>query len=127
MSALAVEPREDATLVPMTVAGRIRVRERVLEKVIREASAVTIGVPRDEVNVELSEWDGGLNVRIASRMRIPDLTQHDAIAARPTILDQINEMQSTLAAEFSRLTGRHIRRVSFTITGAIIPERKRVR
>jgi hypothetical protein len=36
-------------------------------------------------------------------------------------------MQSQLAEDIAWLTGREIRRVSFTVTGAIAPERKRVR
>lgn len=109
------------------VRGSVHVRERVIEKVVREASAATIGVPRGDVDVEVSEWGGGLAVRVAARLPIPDLDDTDAIRAAPTVIERIREVQSVLAGEFGRLTGRDIRRVSFTVTGATIPERKRVR
>ncbi|MGB4134954.1 MAG: NTP pyrophosphohydrolase [Microbacterium sp.] len=99
----------------------------MIEKVVREASAATIGVPRGDVDVEVSEWGGGLAVRVAARLPIPDLDDTDAIRAAPTVIERIREVQSVLAGEFGRLTGRDIRRVSFTVTGATIPERKRVR
>ncbi|WP_235038066.1 NTP pyrophosphohydrolase [Microbacterium sp. 18062] len=109
------------------VRGGVRVRQRVIEKVVREASAVTIGVPRDDVHVEVAEWGGGLAVRVAARLPIPDLDDTEAIRAETPLLDRVRQAQSMLAGEFARLTGREIRRVSFTVTGALIPERRRVR
>lgn len=124
MSALTVEPTLRAA---PGVRGSVHVRERVIEKVVREASAVTIGIPRGDVDVEVSEWGGGLAVRVAARLPIPDLDDTEAVRAAPTVIDRVREMQSVLAGEFGRLTGRDIRRVSFTVTGAVAPERKRVR
>lgn len=109
------------------MAGSVRVRERVLEKVVREVSAVTIGVPRGDVETDVSEWGGGLAVRVAAKLPVPDLSDTEAIMAAPPVIERIRTLQVALADEFGRLTGRQIRRVSFTVTGAAIAERKRVR
>lgn len=109
------------------VRGGVRVREEVIDKVVREASAATIGVRREDVAVDVAEWAGGLAVRIMAKMPIPDLADTDAIRDGESILERIRRMQSALAEEFSWLTGREIRRVSFTVTGAIIPARKSVK
>lgn len=107
--------------------GSVRVHERVIDKVVREASAVAIGVSRDDVSVEAAEWGGGLAVRIAAKLPVPDLSDLEAIEAAVPVLERVRALQAELAEEFARLTGRDIRRVSFTVTGAIIPKRKRVR
>lgn len=124
MSTLTGEP-------PLAAAagarGSVRVQERVIEKVVREASAVTIGVPRGNVDVDVAEWGGGLAVRVSARLRIPDLDDTEAVRAAPTVIERLRGMQPVLAGEFGRLTGRDIRRVSFTVTGALVSERNRVR
>lgn len=128
MSMPAVASWNDASTLAVTrTPGSVRVRERVIDKVVREASAVAVGVSRDDVNVEVAEWGGGLAVRIAAKLPIPDLSDVAAIEAEIPVLDRVRMLQSQLADEIARLTGREIRRVSFTVTGAIIPERKRVR
>ncbi len=128
MNAMTVEsPVRRVPDAAPEVRGGVRVRQRVIEKVVREASAVTIGVPRDDVHVEVAEWGGGLAVRVAARLPIPDLDDTEAIRAETPLLDRVRQAQSMLAGEFARLTGREIRRVSFTVTGALIPERRRVR
>lgn len=124
MSTLAVESAVGAA---PAVRGSVHVRERVIEKVVREASAVRIGVPPGDVDVEVSEWGGGLAVRIATKLPIPHLDDTEAIRAAPTVIERLRQMQSVLGAELGRLTGRDIRRVSFTVTGATIPKRRRVR
>lgn len=113
----------DAERVP----GAIRVRERVIDKVVREAAADQTGVPRGEVSVDVAEWGGGLAVRVSGRIPVPDLDDAAAISAGPPVLARVHDVQRALATELARVTGREIRRVSFTVTGAIIPERKRVR
>ncbi|MEB4613721.1 NTP pyrophosphohydrolase [Leucobacter sp. M11] len=123
MASLLNEPPTSGRSVP----GRVHVRQRVTEKVVREAAAVTIGVSRDHVNVEVSEWGGGLAVRVAAMLPIPDLGDTEAVRAATPILDRVRALQTRLAEEFARLAGREIRRVSVTVTGAIVPERKRVR
>ncbi|BDZ37857.1 NTP pyrophosphohydrolase [Microbacterium suwonense] len=109
------------------IRGAVRVREGVLEKVILAKAAVRVGVPRGDVDVEVAEWAGGVAVRIATKLPIPDLDDTEAIRSQDPILERMRQLQSDLADDLARLTGRSIRRVSFTITGAIIPERRRVR
>jgi len=124
MSTLTVEAPAGAG---WAVRGSVHVRERVIEKVIREASAVTIGVSRGDVDIDVAEWGGGLAVRVAARLPIPDLDDTEAIRDAPNVIERLRDMQTVLAGEFGRLTGRDVRRVSLTVTGAMIPERRRVR
>ncbi len=109
------------------VRGGVHVRERVIDKAVREASARVIGVPRGDVDVEVNEWGRGLAVRIASRLPVPSLEDTEQIRSGQPIIERVRNAQEALATEFARLTGREIRRVSFTVTGAIVPERKRVK
>lgn len=129
MSASTVAPQASAgVLAPVSrPSGTVRVRERVIDKVVREAAAVAIGVPRDGVNVEVAEWGRGLAVRIAAKLPVPALEDRDPSESAVPILERVRALQTALAAEIERLTGREVRRVSFTVTGAIIPQRKRVR
>jgi len=129
MSVLAVGSPSTATTLDaaLRTPGSVRVHERVIDTVVREASAVAIGVSRDDVSVEAAEWGGGLAVRIAAKLPVPDLSDLEAVEAAVPVLERGRALQSELAEEFARLTGREIRRVSFTVTGAIIPKRKRVR
>lgn len=120
-------PLNETAVSGYSVPGRVHVRERVTEKVVREAAAVTIGVSRDHVSVDVSEWGGGLAVRVAAMLPIPDLGDTEAIRTATPIIDRVRALQTELGEEFARLTGREVRRVSFTVTGALVPERKRVR
>ncbi|WP_232755886.1 hypothetical protein [Leucobacter sp. PH1c] len=65
-------------------------------------------------------------MRIAAKLPAPDLSDLTAVEAAVPVIDRVRVLQSELSAEFARVTGREIRRVSFTVTGAIIPKRKRV-
>lgn len=128
MSTMTVAyPMSETPGSPQPVAGGVHVRERVIEKVVREASAVIIGVSRDHVAADVSEWGGGLAVRVAAKLPVPDLDNTEAVRAETPILERVRGLQTTLADEFARLTGREVRRVSVTVTGAIAPEGKRVR
>ncbi|GAA1597589.1 NTP pyrophosphohydrolase [Leucobacter chromiireducens] len=129
MSVMAVEP--PSAVYPFDIDSRtpggVRVHERVVAKVVRETSAVAIGVSRDHVDVEVTEWGGGLGVRIAAKLPVPDLSDLAALEAAVPVLERVHELQAGLAEELATLTGRVIHRVSFTVTGAVIPKRKRVR
>ncbi len=109
------------------VPGVVQVRKRVIDKVVREASAAAIGVSRDDVHIEVTEWGGGLTVHVSAKLPVPDLADTEAIRSQTQILDRIRFLQSALVEDIARLTGQEIQRVSFTVTGAIISERKRVR
>lgn len=109
------------------VHGRVHVSPRVFEKALREASAQLIGVGRDALDVEVSEWSGGLAVRIETLLPVPDLDDTDAVREAPPVIQRARTFQGEAAEEFARLTGREIRRISFVVKGATVPERKRVR
>lgn len=108
-------------------AGRIEIRERVLVKVAREASASAIGVARADVAVDVADFRDGIAVRVASPLPIPDLGDTSAVRATVPVLEQAARLQDDLAENLARLLGREIVKVNLTITGAIIPERRRVR
>ena len=118
--------RAPADVVP-GLRGTVRVRERAIDKVVREASAGAIGVPRDEVAVDVSDWGRGVAVGIAAKLPVPSLSDQDEIHSALPVLDRVRDLQSAIAEELARLTGREITRVSFTVTGAVIAERGRVR
>ena len=110
-----------------TVPGRIDVRERVYRTVTEQASATLIGVPRGDVKVDVAEHPGGIAVRIATPLPVPDLDDTAAIAQSMPVLDRARQLQEQLQQSLSGILGRDVTRVNLTITGATIPERRRVR
>jgi hypothetical protein len=109
------------------VPGRIDVRERVYRTVTEQASATLIGVPRGDVKVDVAEHPGGIAVRIATPLPVPDLDDTAAIAQSMPVLDRARQLQEQLQQSLSRMLGREVTRINLTITGATIPERRRVR
>lgn len=107
--------------------GHVHVHERVLGKIVTQASAHAIGVARGDVHAEVSEWGGGIAVRLSTRLPIPDLADTEAIRAYTPVFERMRDVQSTLAHDLERMTGRAIRRISVTVNGAVTTERKRVR
>ncbi|MFJ4999077.1 hypothetical protein ACIP5T_13050 [Microbacterium sp. NPDC088619] len=110
-----------------TVPGRIDVKERVYRTVTEQASATLIGVPRGDVKVDVAEHPGGIAVRIATPLPIPDLDDTAAIAQTVPVLDRARQLQEQLQQRLAGLLGRDVTRITLTITGATIPERRRVR
>lgn len=110
-----------------TVPGRIDVRERVYRTVTEQTSATLIGVPRGDVKVDVAEHPGGIAVRIATPLPVPDLDDTAAIAESKPVLDRARELQEHLQQSLSGILGREVTRINLTITGATIPERRRVR
>ncbi|PQZ54318.1 MULTISPECIES: hypothetical protein [unclassified Microbacterium] len=107
-------------------AGRVDVAERVLRKVAHEAVATTVGVGRGDVSVDVAEFRGGIAVRASTPLPIPNLEDTAAVENTKPVLERIGDLQIELRDGLSRLLGRDITRVNVTITGAVIPERKRV-
>ncbi|SJM60916.1 hypothetical protein FM112_07450 [Gulosibacter sp. 10] len=66
-------------------------------------------------------------MRISAKLPIPDLWDAEAVRGEQPVLERARRLQRVLAEEFTRLTGREIRRVSFTVTGAAASRQKRVR
>lgn len=109
------------------VPGRIVVKERVYRTVTEQTSATLIGVPRGDVKVDVTEHTGGLAVRIATPLPIPDLDDTAAIALTVPVLDRSRELQEQLQQRLTTVLGREVTRINLTITGATTPVRRRVR
>lgn len=110
-----------------TVRGRIDVRERVYRTVTEQASATLIGVPRGDVKVDVAEHPAGIAVRIATPLPVPDLDDTAAITEGMPVLERARHLQEQLQERLTGILGREVTRINLTITGAAIPERRRVR
>lgn len=120
-------PSRVATSGATTVPGRIDVRERVYRTVTEQTSATLIGVPRGDVKVDVTEHPGGIAVRIATPLPVPNLEDTEAISRTVPVLERAGQLQEQLQQRLSGILGRDITRVNLTITGATTPERRRVR
>ena len=103
-----------------TVPGRIDVRERVYRTVTEQASATLIGVPRGDVKVDVAEHPGGIAVRIATPLPVPDLDDTIAISQSPPVLDRARQLHEQLQQRHSGILGRQVTLINLTITGAAI-------
>ena len=112
---------------PSAPAGRISVRDRVIEKIVHRASADAIGVESGEVKVEVSEWRGGYAVRVRTPLPIPDLDDTEAIASGSSVIERVTALQQQLKGHLAHVTGRDITRLAVVVTGAVVPPRRRVR
>ena len=74
------------------VAGRVDVKERVYRTVTEQASATLIGVPRGDVKVDVAEHPGGIAVRIATPLPIPDLDDTVGISQSVPVLDRARRL-----------------------------------
>ncbi|WP_228528021.1 hypothetical protein [Microbacterium sp. UFMG61] len=110
-----------------TVPGRVDVKERVYRTVTEQASATLIGVPRGDVKVDVAEHPGGIAIRIATPLPVPDLDDTVAISQSVPVLERARQLQEQLQQDLSGVLGRNVTRITLTITGATIPERRRVR
>ena len=90
----------------VTVPGRIDVKDRVYRTV--------------------TEHPGGIAVRIATPLPIPDLDDAAAIANAVPVLDRARQLQEELQQRLTTLLGRDVNRINLTITGATTPVRRRV-
>lgn len=107
--------------------GRIDVKERAVRKVAEEASARTIGVDRSDISVEVAEYGGGIALRLATPLPIPDLSDTAAIAAATPVLERVAGLQRNLQETIAQIVGRDVTRINITITGATVPPRRRVK
>ena len=107
--------------------GRTLIHDRVILKVVEEATSTLMGVDRGKVNVRISAVAEGMTVSIASPLPVPRLDDDVAIAAMGSIMSHIAVVQEGLREQIGRITGRPIARVNITITGAIISEVRRVK
>ncbi len=109
------------------VPGRVDVRERVYRTVAEQAAASLIGVPRSDVKVDIVPRRDGIALRVSTPLPIPDLDDSAEIARTTPVLDRARELQEQIQTRLRGLFGREVPRVALTITGATVPERRRVR
>lgn len=109
------------------VAGRTDVAERVLVAIARAVSADVIGVPRGKVSVGVADRRDGMALKVSSPLPVPDLDDLEAVRSTVPVLERAARMQEQLRDRLTHLLGRDIARVDITVTGALTPERKRVR
>ena len=112
---------------PAGVRGGVHVRGRVFDKVAREVVAAALQVPRDQVHVDVTEHKEGAALRVSAPLPIPDLDDLDAVRGREPVTEHLRRLQPQIGERCAHLLGRPITGVSFAITGAILPPRKRVR
>jgi hypothetical protein len=109
------------------IAGRTEVAERVLVGIARAVSADAVGVSRTEVSVGVVDRRDGMAVRIASPFPVPDLDDSAAVRTAVPVLERAAHMQEQVRERLTHLLGRDVVRVDITVTGARMPERRRVR
>ena len=100
---------------------------RALEKIARESAAAELGIPRDDVSVELNEGSRGVAVRVTAPLPVPDLDDTAAIHAGEPVLERVARLQEALRDRIGHLIGRDVSRVDITVTGAVIAQKKRVK
>jgi len=66
-------------------------------------------------------------LKVSSPLPVPDLDDADAVRSTTPVLERAAQMQEQLRERLTHLLGRDIARIDVTVTGARIPERKRVR
>ena len=107
--------------------GRTLVAERALVAVCEQAAARAVGIPRREVTVRLGAAAGALAIRVEAPLPIPDLSDEARSADSETVTARAHRIREQLRTDVAALTGRDVRRVDLTITGARIEKRRRVR
>jgi hypothetical protein len=107
--------------------GRTVVHDRVIQKVVEEASAAALGVDRSRVTVRISPAFEGMAVSVTSVLPIPPLDDALAVAAAGSVLDRLSATQASLRQRIAEIAGRDVTRVNITVTGAIVSAQRRVK
>lgn len=127
MTSIEHRAADERAVEASRVRGRTDVKERVLQKIIREASATAIGVPRDSVHADVSDFRSGLFVRLSTPLPVPHLGDLGAVDASTSVVERATRLQSDLRRTFTDLLGREVDRIDLVVTGAVTPARRRVR
>jgi hypothetical protein len=107
--------------------GRTLVAERALAAVCEQAAARAVGISRREVTVRLGATAGALAIRVEAPLPVPDLSDDARFADADIVTARGHRIREQIRAEVAALTGREVRRIDLTITGARIEKRRRVR
>ncbi|WOF23215.1 hypothetical protein N8K70_00675 [Microbacterium betulae] len=125
LSGLSEPPgTEDGEAAP---AGRIEVRERVLRKIARTASASAIGIDSGDVTAHVVDHRGGIAVRVRAPLPVPDLADDLAVGNATSVIDRARALQEDLHTRLTQILGRDVKRVEITIDGARVNRKGRVR
>jgi hypothetical protein len=95
--------------------------------VCEQAAARAVGISRREVTVRLGATAGALAIRVEAPLPVPDLSDDARFADADTVTARGHRIREQIRAEVAALTGREVRRIDLTITGARIEKRRRVR
>ena len=111
---------------PGLPAGRVNVADRVLQKTAERAAADVIGVDAKSVRVEVVSARDTAVVRVTTPFPVPRLDDTAAVGAATPVLEAARTAQTALRSRLTHLFGRDVSRVDLTISGASVPQRKRV-
>lgn len=107
--------------------GRTLVAERALVAVCEQVAARAVGLTRREVTVRLGATAGALAVRVEAPLPVPDLSDEARPAEPETVTARGHRIREQIRTDVAALTGREVRRMDLTVTGARIEKRRRVR
>ncbi|MGZ8804873.1 MAG: hypothetical protein ACXWZG_06185, partial [Microbacterium sp.] len=96
-------------------------------KIARETAVGALGIVRSDISIDLNEGSRGVAVRVTAPLPVPDLDDTEAIQAGEPVLDRVARIQAELRERIAHLIGRDVSRVDFTVTGAVIAQKKRVK
>lgn len=111
---------------PGLPAGHVNISDRVLQKTAERAAADIIGVDAKSVRVEIVAARDTAAVRVSTPFPVPRLDDAEAVRAATPVLEAATAAQSEIRSRLAHLFGREISRVDLTISGATLPQRKRV-
>ena len=119
-------------VIPPHLRGRTTISRKALTRVVAAASGKILGVPAEEVRVDLSNNGGRLQLTIHSPVRMVSL---DRIVADPNVIGRVGgtlvergeQAQQHIGSQVTAMTGYRIAQVIVNMTKAIIRTEARVR
>ena len=119
-------------VIPPHLRGRTTISRKALTRVVAAVSGKILGVPAEEVRVDLSNNGGRLQLTIHSPVRMVSL---DRIVADPNVIGRVGgtlvergeQAQQHIGSQVTAMTGYRIAQVIVNMTKAIIRTEARVR
>ena len=116
--------------------GRNRISSKAIRAVVSAITASELGVTSKNVDVQLSDVNGGLAISISAPIAIAALaavrTGSSRLAVRstsvqPTLIERVTSAQNIIRGRMLDLTGSSVGAVNIRLTGAQIQGEVRVR
>ena len=116
--------------------GRNRISSKAIRAVVSAITASELGVTAKNVDVQLSDDNGGLAIGISAPIAIAALaavrTGSSRLAVRsttaqPTLIERVTSAQNIIRGRMLDLTGSSVGAVNIRLTGAQIQGEVRVR